>query len=74
MGSGSRPLVERLEETPGRLVQPLAEASFDAWIKFYRPGPNSRESTVSYYTKGAVVGFLLDAEIRRATEGGEVAR
>ena len=70
-GFGLSTLVERLEEAPGRLVQPLAEASFDAWIKFYRPGPNSRESTVSYYTKGAVVGFLLDAEIRRATEGAK---
>ncbi len=66
---GLAPMIERIEATPGRLVQSLSEASFDAWIKFYRPGPNSREATISYYTKGAVVGFLLDAEIRRATDG-----
>jgi len=28
-----------------------------------------RGSTISYYTKGPVVGFLLDAKIRRATDG-----
>jgi predicted metalloprotease with PDZ domain len=61
--------IEGLESAPGRLVQPLAAASFDAWIKQYRPDENSENSTVDYYTKGAVVGFLLDARIRRATGG-----
>lgn len=59
--------VERLQTTPGRRLQPLEEASFDAWIKLYRPDENSINSAMSYYTKGAVVAFLLDAEIRRAT-------
>ena len=59
--------IRRLQTTPGRLVQTLAQASYDAWIKFYRPNENSRNTTVSYYTKGAVVGFLLDAKIRRMT-------
>lgn len=62
--------IESLQNTPGRLVHPLEMTSYDAWIKFYRRDENSRNSTVSYYTKGAVVGFLLDVEIRRAT-GGE---
>jgi predicted metalloprotease with PDZ domain len=48
-------------------VQPLSLASFDAWIKHYRPDENSSNATMSYYTKGCVVAFLLDAEIRRAT-------
>lgn len=61
--------IEALETTPGRRVQPLTEASFDAWIKFYRPDENSPSSRVSYYTKGALVGWLIDAEIRRATAG-----
>lgn len=61
--------VERLQTTPGRLLQPLETASFDAWIKLYRPGENSINSAMSYYTKGAVVAFLLDVEIRRATDG-----
>jgi predicted metalloprotease with PDZ domain len=62
--------VERLQTTPGRLQQPLETASFDAWIKLYRPDESSVNSAMSYYTKGAVVAFLLDVEIRRAT-GGE---
>ena len=61
--------IERLETVPGRLVQPLADASYDAWIKFYRRDENSDNTAVSYYTKGAIVGFLLDARIRRATGG-----
>jgi predicted metalloprotease with PDZ domain len=47
----------------------LAQTSQDAWIKFYRKDENFKNSSVSYYVKGAVVAFLLDAEIRRATEG-----
>ena len=58
-----------LQNTPGRLVQPLESASFDAWTKEYRPDENSPNVSISYYTKGAVVGFLLDARIRRATSG-----
>src|SRR5262249_6641870 len=42
-------------------------ASFDAWIKFYRPDENTSNSSISYYTKGAVIAFLLDAKIRRST-------
>jgi predicted metalloprotease with PDZ domain len=61
--------IENLQTTPGRLVQPLELASFDAWIKEYRSDENSPNVAISYYTKGAVVGFLLDARIRRATRG-----
>jgi len=56
-------------ETPGRFVQSLAEASFDAWIKFYRQNENSRNSQVSYYVKGAVVALLLDLFIREKSRG-----
>jgi predicted metalloprotease with PDZ domain len=58
-----------LQTTPGRLVTPLANASFDAWIKAYRADENTGNTTISYYTKGAVVAFLLDARIRAATSG-----
>ena len=61
--------VEALQTTPGRLVQPLEESSFDAWIKYYRRDENTVNTGVSYYTKGAVVSFLLDARIRQATGG-----
>lgn len=61
--------IDGLKSADGRLKQSLAEASHDAWIKYYRPNENSRNTTISYYTKGALVAFLLDIEIRRATEG-----
>ncbi len=58
-----------VEQTPGRFVQSLEEASFDAWVKLYRPDANTANSTVSYYRKGEVVCLLLDARIRAATNG-----
>ncbi len=57
----------RLQTTPGRKVQPVEQASHDAWIKHYRSDENTPNTAVSYYTKGAVVGFVLDARIRRLT-------
>jgi predicted metalloprotease with PDZ domain len=60
-------LIAELQSTPGRLSMPVEEASFDAWIRYYRPDENSPNVAISYYTKGAIVGFLLDVEIRRAT-------
>jgi predicted metalloprotease with PDZ domain len=59
--------IARLQTTPGRLVQPAEQASFDAWIKYYRPDENSINASISYYTKGMVLGFLLDGTIRRLT-------
>lgn len=53
----------------GDAYQSLSEASLDAWIKYYRPNENSGNSTVSYYTKGAVISMLMDLEIREATQG-----
>jgi predicted metalloprotease with PDZ domain len=57
--------IEKVETTPGRKVQSVDMASFDAWIKHYRPDENTPNTAIDYYAKGAVVGFLLDADIRR---------
>jgi len=56
--------------TPGRLHHSLAEASYDAWIKFYRPDEDSRNSSQSYYVNGSLAALCLDLEIRRRTHGG----
>jgi predicted metalloprotease with PDZ domain len=61
-----------LDQTPGRLVHALEEASYDAWIKLYRPDENSTNSSVSYYRKGEVVCALLDLELR-ARSGGRAS-
>jgi predicted metalloprotease with PDZ domain len=61
--------IRELQTTPGRLAQPVTTASADAWIKYYRPDENSPNTAISYYTKGAVIAFVLDAKIRQATNG-----
>ncbi|MES2458069.1 MAG: PDZ domain-containing protein [Bacteroidota bacterium] len=55
--------------TPGAKVQSAAEASYDAWIKYYRPDENRNNSSVSYYSKGEIIGLLLDLEIANASKG-----
>jgi predicted metalloprotease with PDZ domain len=53
--------------TPGRQVQSVAAASFDAWVKYYRSDENTPNATISYYAKGALVALALDLRLR---EGG----
>ncbi|WP_374668759.1 M61 family metallopeptidase [Ramlibacter sp.] len=56
-------------QTPGRLVQSVAQASFDAWVKYYRQDENTPNATVSYYTKGALVALCLDLSLRAEGRG-----
>ena len=58
-----------IENQPGNQVQSASEASFDAWIKFYRPNENSRNSTISYYGKGSLIAMIADLEVLNATKG-----
>jgi predicted metalloprotease with PDZ domain len=57
--------INQVLQTPGRAVQSAAQASFDAWVKYYRPDENMANLTVSYYTKGALIGLCLDLSLRR---------
>ncbi len=52
-------------QMPGSLVQSVAEASFDAWVKYYRIGENTPNITVSYYTKGCMVALCFDLQLRQ---------
>ena len=63
--------IEAVQTTPGRLVTSVDMASYDAWIKQYRPDENTPNTTINYYPKGAVIAFLLDAQIRRTTRGAK---
>jgi len=56
--------INQVSQTPGRHVQTVAQASFDAWVKYYRQDENTPNATVSYYTKGALVGLCLDLSLR----------
>ncbi|HMF15227.1 MAG TPA: hypothetical protein VKE94_23090, partial [Gemmataceae bacterium] len=60
--------IDRLQKTPGRLVQTLEQASLDVWTSSFS-GIGGGSKTVSYYVKGPIVGFLLDARVRQATGG-----
>lgn len=57
--------INQVLQTPGRHVQSVADASFDAWVKYYRQDENTPNSTVSYYTKGSLVALCLDLALRR---------
>lgn len=56
--------INLVAQTPGRHVQTVAQASFDAWVKYYRQDENTPNATVSYYTKGALVALCLDLSLR----------
>lgn len=60
-------LIEAVRSRPGERVQSLEDSSFDAWIKFNRPGPDRDNTTVSFYGKGALASLVLDMELRRRT-------
>ena len=61
--------INTLEARPGKNHQSVAEASYDAWIKYYRSNEHSSNSTISYYNKGHLIGLLLDLKIIAATDG-----
>src|SRR5690606_1317776 len=56
--------INQVQEAPGRLVQSVAAASFDAWVKYYRMDENTPNATISHYTKGALVGLCLALTLR----------
>ena len=63
--------IRSVRSTPGRRVQSLSESSFDAWIKFNRRNEHSHNSSVNFYSQGALVSILLDLDLRNRT-GGKV--
>jgi predicted metalloprotease with PDZ domain len=63
--------IAQLQRTPGRFETSLEDASFNAWIKYYRQDENSVNNQISYYDKGEIVDFLLDVTIRSASNGSK---
>jgi len=63
--------VNYVESSVGARVQPVAHASFDAWIKAYRPNENSSNTTMTYYSRGMVIAAVLDAMIIKQSNGKE---
>ena len=67
--NGKASQIKQLQERPGRFQTSLEEASFDAWIKYYRQDENAVNNQISYYDKGEVVSMMLDIAIRKASGG-----
>lgn len=61
--------ISALENTPGNRVDPAAGASWDAWIKYYRPNENTRNSSISYYDKGSVLGTVFNLWLIQQSKG-----
>jgi predicted metalloprotease with PDZ domain len=64
--------IHTLRGDPGRRLMSAESSSFHAW--FYDRSPQMQEtnfvnSTISYYNKGALLGMLLDLEIRAQSDG-----
>ena len=59
--------MSKISNTIGNRYQSAAEASFDAWIRYYRRNENSPNRDISYYDKGKLLGMLLDLEIRNSS-------
>ncbi len=57
------------ENRAGSKIATLHEMSWDAWIKEYRPNENSKNNSYSYYSKGLIIGALLDMSICKFTNG-----
>lgn len=61
--------ITSLQNSPGRLEQTLAQSSLDIFSTGGSGVGGDSTKVVSYYVKGFIVGFLLDARIQRATQG-----
>lgn len=61
--------INYVEGSVGSRVQPLAHASFDAWVKAYRPNENSSNTSMSYYSRGSIIAALLDVMIIENSRG-----
>lgn len=60
--------MNQLRFLPSIKYESAEESSFDTWIKHYRPNENTPNIHSSYYFQGAVIGWMLDMEIRKSTK------
>ncbi|MBU3661298.1 MAG: M61 family metallopeptidase [Flavobacteriales bacterium] len=61
--------INYVEGSVGSRVQPVAHASFDAWIKAYRPTENSANTSMTYYSRGSVIASIIDILIIDNSKG-----
>ena len=56
-----------MQSLPSSRFESAEESSFDTWIKHYRPNENTANTQSSYYIQGAIIGWMIDMEIRQVT-------
>jgi predicted metalloprotease with PDZ domain len=64
--------VAQLQRSPGRLLMSAQQSSASAWFfdaVRLRQQTNLANTTISYYNKGELLGWLLDLDIRARTGG-----
>lgn len=61
--------INAIANQPGNKVQSLSKASFNAWIKYYRPNENSANTSISYYNKGALIATVINLTILHHSNG-----
>jgi predicted metalloprotease with PDZ domain len=59
--------ISDLQSRPAREWQSAEDSSVEAWFEKYE-GYNAPDRSISYYTKGQILGVLLDLAIRDATD------
>ena len=60
-------ILDRHYNNPGYENMSVADSSFDTWLDGYVLGVPNRKASI--YTEGALITFMLDVEIRRASSG-----
>jgi predicted metalloprotease with PDZ domain len=61
--------IKDTENTEGRKHMSMRQSSYDIWLNFFNRSANSSETTISYYVKGPVIGFLMDLQIQTISVG-----
>jgi predicted metalloprotease with PDZ domain len=64
-----RDAIQRFENAPGHRYQSAVESSWNTWGTSGVGG--DRNTTISYYDNGAMLGALLDIAIRRGSHGAK---
>jgi predicted metalloprotease with PDZ domain len=66
-------VIAGLQSRSARVSQSVEESSLDTWFDLY-PSYRRPDRSISYYSKGEILGFLIDLEMRRITNGRRCLR
>ena len=61
--------IRTVESQEGHRHMSLRQSSYDIWLNFFNRAANGRDTRISYYEKGPILGLLMDIDIRHKTGG-----